>query len=150
MPLQPSRRQALQSLAAGSFALACPSWAQSPYPSRTVKMVVGSPPGGPSDFMARMFGDALSPALGQSFVVENKPGASGMPAADTWVIELPTDRGVFAVPEQFLHRRGHAPFVRRLAQRPLTEPLQGHERVRLCAADESVPNRLVEVCAGRR
>ena len=89
MPLQPSRRQALQSLAAGGFALACPSWGQSPYPSRTVKMVVGSPPGGPSDFMARIFGDALGPALGQSFVVENKPGASGMPAADSVVKSAP-------------------------------------------------------------
>lgn len=77
------RRHALKSLAAGALAVASPSWAQSgAYPNRTVKMVVGSPPGGPSDFMARMFGDALGLALGQSFVVENKPGASGMPAAD--------------------------------------------------------------------
>lgn len=83
MPTPTTRRQALQSLAAGALAVASPSWAQSgAYPNRSVKMVVGSPPGGPSDFMARIFGDALSPALGQSFVVENKPGASGMPAAD--------------------------------------------------------------------
>lgn len=81
-----TRRHALQSLAAGALAMASPSWAQpGNYPSRTVKMVVGSPPGGPSDFMARIFGDALGPALGQSFVVENKPGASGMPAADSVV-----------------------------------------------------------------
>lgn len=81
-----TRRHALQSLAAGALAMASPSWAQpGTYPSRTVKMVVGSPPGGPSDFMARIFGDALGPALGQSFVVENKPGASGMPAADSVV-----------------------------------------------------------------
>ena len=83
MPTPTTRRQALQSLAAGALTVASPSWAQSgAYPSRSVKMVVGSPPGGPSDFMARIFGDELSPALGQSFVVENKPGASGMPAAD--------------------------------------------------------------------
>ena len=86
MPTPNTRRHALQSLAAGALAMASPSWAQpGSYPSRTVKMVVGSPPGGPSDFMARIFGDALGPALGQSFVVENKPGASGMPAADSVV-----------------------------------------------------------------
>lgn len=88
-----SRRHALQSLAAGTLALSCSGWAQNStataYPSRTVKMVVGSPPGGPSDFMARIFGDALSPMLGQSFVVENKPGASGMPAADGVVKSAP-------------------------------------------------------------
>ena len=86
MPTPTTRRHALQSLAAGALAMASTSWAQpGTYPSRTVKMVVGSPPGGPSDFMARIFGDALGPALGQSFVVENKPGASGMPAADSVV-----------------------------------------------------------------
>ena len=89
MPSPATRRHALQSLAAGAFAITAPSWAQSSYPSRTVKMVVGSPPGGPSDFMARIFGDALGPALGQSFVVENKPGASGMPAADSVVKSTP-------------------------------------------------------------
>ena len=90
MPSHTTRRHALQSLAAGAIAVASPSWAQSSsYPTRTVKMVVGSPPGGPSDFMARIFGDALAPALGQSFVVDNKPGASGMPAADSVVKSAP-------------------------------------------------------------
>ena len=90
MPSHTTRRHALQSLAAGAIAVASPSWAQSSsYPTRTVKMVVGSPPGGPSDFMARIFGDALGPALGQSFVVDNKPGASGMPAADSVVKSAP-------------------------------------------------------------
>ena len=78
------RRRLLQRLALGAAwggAWPAAAWAQT-YPSRSVKMVVGSPPGGPSDFMARLFGEAMGPALGQSFVVENKPGASGMPAAD--------------------------------------------------------------------
>ena len=81
------RRRLLQALA---LAGAVPGALQAQsYPSRSVKMVVGSPPGGPSDFMARLFGDALGPALGQSFVVENKPGASGMPAADSVVKSAP-------------------------------------------------------------
>lgn len=91
MPFMLSRRTALQSMAAGTLAVQVPSWSQTgAYPSRPVKMVVGSPPGGPSDFMARLFGDALSPSLGQSFIVENKPGASGMPAADS-VVKAPPD-----------------------------------------------------------
>ena len=82
------RRALLQGLA--GLACSSPWLAQAQnYPSRPVKMVVGSPPGGPSDFMARLFGDAISPALGQSFVVENKPGASGMPAADSVVKSAP-------------------------------------------------------------
>ena len=90
MPFEPSRRQVLNALAAGGLAWTPAGWTQtSNYPARTVKMVVGSPPGGPSDFMARMFGDALGPVLGQGFVVENKPGASGMPAADSVVKSAP-------------------------------------------------------------
>lgn len=77
-----SRRQALQSVAAAAAAaLGLPTLAQS-YPSRTIKVVVGSSPGGPGDFMARIMGEAVGPVFGQSFVIDNKPGASGMPAAD--------------------------------------------------------------------
>lgn len=83
MTLDFHRRHALQSLAAGALCLSAPSWAQnSAYPSKPVKIVVGASAGGPSDFLARTFGDAMGPSLGQSFVVDNKPGASGMPAAD--------------------------------------------------------------------
>ena len=90
MPFQPSRRAALQTLAASSLTLSGPTWAQPlNYPTRPVKLVVGAPPGGPSDFLARIVGDVMTPALGQSFVVENKPGASGMPAADSVVKAAP-------------------------------------------------------------
>lgn len=46
------------------------------YPSRTVSWVVPFPPGGPTDTSARILADAFSKELGQTFVVENKPGAS--------------------------------------------------------------------------
>lgn len=52
------------------------------YPTRPVKLVVGAAPGGPSDFLARLMADTMSPTLGQPVVVENKPGASGTFAAE--------------------------------------------------------------------
>ena len=74
------RRQWLASAAALATSPMA-AWAQA-YPSRAVKIVVGSAPGGPTDFTARVAADQLSQLTGGSFVVENKPGASGMPAAE--------------------------------------------------------------------
>src|ERR1700687_2863239 len=45
------------------------------YPTRPVRFVVGYPPGGATDIIARLIGQRLSEKLGQQFVVENKPGA---------------------------------------------------------------------------
>ena len=55
------------------------AWAQSAgYPSRPVQLLVGYPPGGASDIVARLVAQELSKLNGQSFVVENKPGVGGM------------------------------------------------------------------------
>lgn len=55
------------------------AWSATP---SVLKLLVGSPPGGPSDFMARLFAQALAPRLGRAVVVDNRPGASGMLAAE--------------------------------------------------------------------
>ena len=52
------------------------------YPSRAVRMLVGFPPGGGTDIMARVLAPRLSETLGQSFVVENRPGATTNIASD--------------------------------------------------------------------
>lgn len=53
------------------------------YPSDIVRVVVGSTPGGTADTVSRLVADALSKKLGQTFVVENLPGAGGALAAKT-------------------------------------------------------------------
>ncbi|MEY2683930.1 MAG: hypothetical protein RJA09_1074 [Pseudomonadota bacterium] len=78
----PTRRRSLQWLAASAAGgLAWPLAQAQNYPNKPVRIVVGAAPGGPVDFMARVFGDAASPAMGQPFVVDNKPGATGTIAA---------------------------------------------------------------------
>jgi tripartite-type tricarboxylate transporter receptor subunit TctC len=52
------------------------------FPSRIIRMVVAFPPGGPTDFVARLVADKLKPVLGQSVVIENRPGANGAIGAD--------------------------------------------------------------------
>ena len=53
-----------------------------PYPSKPIHLLVGFPPGGNSDFVARALGRGLAESWGQSVIVDNRPGAGGNIAAD--------------------------------------------------------------------
>jgi tripartite-type tricarboxylate transporter receptor subunit TctC len=70
-------------------ALARPARSQA-YPARPVRFIVGFPAGGPNDILARLMGEWLSQRLGQPFVVENRPGASGNIATEA-VVRAPAD-----------------------------------------------------------
>ena len=86
------RRRAIVHLAVGAAALpAVPRIARAQaYPSRPVRIVVGFPAGGATDIQARLMGEWLSERLGQQFIVENKPGASGNIGTEM-VVRAPAD-----------------------------------------------------------
>jgi tripartite-type tricarboxylate transporter receptor subunit TctC len=88
--LFPTRRRFLQIAAASAAAAAPPRAFALDYPARPVQIIVGFPPGGVTDVGARLIGQWLSHRLGQSFVIENKPGASTQLAAET-VVRAPAD-----------------------------------------------------------
>jgi len=85
------RRQFLY-LAAGAAALPAMSRVAPAldYPTRPVRIIVGFPPGGPADVLARVIGQWLSEHLGQPFIVENRPGAGSNIAIET-VVRAPPD-----------------------------------------------------------
>jgi tripartite-type tricarboxylate transporter receptor subunit TctC len=74
----------------GVVALASVAHAQSAYPTKPIRLVVGFPAGGPTDVVARAFGDFAARALGQPVVVDNKPGANTILAAEV-VASAPAD-----------------------------------------------------------
>jgi tripartite-type tricarboxylate transporter receptor subunit TctC len=64
-------------IALALIAMACGAQAQQAYPSKPVRVISPAPAGGNADAVARTIAERLSAALGQPFVVENKPGAAG-------------------------------------------------------------------------
>ncbi len=65
----------LLALAAATL-VALPAWAQT-YPTKPVRIIVPFSAGGPADIYARYLGQRLEKSMGQSFVIENRPGGGG-------------------------------------------------------------------------
>lgn len=84
------RIQRILGIAAASFALAAaPAWAQQ-WPSKPVRLIVPFAPGGGTDVQARLLTAALQKSTGQSFIVDNRTGASGLIATQL-VVDAPAD-----------------------------------------------------------
>jgi tripartite-type tricarboxylate transporter receptor subunit TctC len=86
------RRRKFLHLAAGAAALpALPRTALAQtYPTRPVRIIVAFPAGNATDIVARLMGERLSEQLGQSFVIENRPGAEGNIGTEV-VVRAPAD-----------------------------------------------------------
>jgi len=83
MTRRPAFPPAMSLLFAGALiACAVPAHAQQAYPSKSIRFLVGAPPGGSNDLFARAIGQQMGPAVGQQVVVDNRPGANQMIAAD--------------------------------------------------------------------
>ena len=85
------RRQMLLAATGGAFSAALPLTVRAQdYPNRSIRIIVPSAPGGGADSNSRTMAAAMSQILGQSIVVENKPGGSGI-ISDMAVIQSKPD-----------------------------------------------------------
>jgi tripartite-type tricarboxylate transporter receptor subunit TctC len=112
------RRSLVTLVAAATATLAAPAWAQNPWPTRPVKIVVPTGPGSSLDLIARSMSDKLGARWGQPVVVENKPGAGGMLGLD--VVAKATDGHTLAI--GFNGPVAFAPFLyRKMPYDPATD-----------------------------
>lgn len=84
-------RRTFTGLAGGGAALfAAPRTVSAAFPERTIRIMIGFGAGGTVDTIARILAQAIGPILGQSVIVENRPGGSGSIAANA-VVQAPAD-----------------------------------------------------------
>lgn len=139
----------------GAASLASPAVAQgASWPSRPIRLMVAFPPGGGSDLIARILQPALGDILGTRVVVENRPGASGVVAAQELIRSAPDGYNLLLLPSS---HASNAVMVRDLPYDPAADTtaiiLVGHTLFVL-AVHPSVPARsmgeLIELAKTRQ
>lgn len=102
------RRTLIQGIGGATAALALPALhAQPAWPSGPVRIIVGFPPGGGTDALARVVGQKLTGLWGQQVIVENKGGAAGLLAAE-YVAQQPSDGSTLLMAHINSHALGPA------------------------------------------
>lgn len=107
--MKPNSRQRLRLMFLAAFGLlfagltvgAPSAQAQDGFPKRTIRIIVGTPPSGTGDAVARIVAQKLSQKLGTSVVVENKPGAAGLLGANA-VAKSPADGYTLSLVSNFI------------------------------------------------
>ena len=77
------------------LATVLPAEAADPYPSKPVRIIVGFPASGMSDNLARVIANALTQQMGQTFIIDNKPGAGTTIAAENVAKSAPDGHTLF-------------------------------------------------------
>ena len=77
--------------------LAVPVFAQQPYPTKPIRLILPFPPGGSTDIVARLFGQKLTESWGVPVLVDNRPGAGGNIAAEIAAKSPPDGHTLFQV-----------------------------------------------------
>jgi tripartite-type tricarboxylate transporter receptor subunit TctC len=75
--------------------------AEQSFPSKPVRILVGAPPGGSNDIFARAIGQRMSPSLGQQVIVDNRPGANQLIAADLCAKAAPDGHTLYITTTSF-------------------------------------------------
>ena len=97
-PTRLTRRSAAALLALAAAAASGGSFAQGRFPDKPLNWIVGFPPGGSADVMTRLVAKKLEAKLGQSVVVDNRPGASGAIALQLAAKAVPDGYTLITVP----------------------------------------------------
>ena len=126
------------------FGASASTWAQQPYPNKPIRFVVGFPPGGTNDIVARALGQKLTEQMGQQFIIENRGGANTAIASELFAKTAAPDGYTI-----ILNAPGHAtnPTLMKLnfdSIRDFAFITTAAESVNLLVAHPSLPARSVK------
>lgn len=128
------RRGAIVALVVGSLAAGNAATAQDKFPSRSVAILIGYPPGGSIDTTARALAPVLSRLIGQAVVVHNRPGAAAVVGTQQAAIAAPDGYTITVATTQL----ALSPAVDQLFGRPSTFTREMFQPIALVSADPSI------------